>query len=143
MRRFVTVVALLFFTIPFGISITGCGKKSVTVYCSSGDSGIATGQVTTISLGPKIYGISLNQAEISQASQRRSFESPDLEINSVGPLPFEPITDRYLMHPHSAASPDRARERGGRRPDASEPGLDVTPNIQYARRARRQVSGHR
>jgi hypothetical protein len=69
MRRFVTVVALLLFSVPFGISINGCGKKGATVvYCNGGDSGVAVGQITTITLQPKIYGISLNQAEISQAS---------------------------------------------------------------------------
>lgn len=69
MRRFVTVVALLLFTIPFGISISGCGKKGAAVtYCNGSSSGVATGQVTTITLQPKIYGISINQAEIGQTS---------------------------------------------------------------------------
>lgn len=69
MRRFVTVVALLLFTIPFGISISGCGKKGATVtYCDGGSAGVAVGQLVTITLQPKIYGISINQAQISQAS---------------------------------------------------------------------------
>jgi hypothetical protein len=69
MRRFVTVVALLLFTVPFGISISGCGKKGAVVeYCTGSSSGVAAGQITTITLQPKIYGISINQAEISQAS---------------------------------------------------------------------------
>jgi hypothetical protein len=69
MRRFVSVVALLFFTIPFGISITGCGKKTAPVdYCNGGDTGLATGQITTITLQPKIYGVSINQGEITSAS---------------------------------------------------------------------------
>jgi len=67
MRRFVSVVALLFFAIPFGISINGCGKKTAITYCS-GDSGVSVGQVVSITLQPKIYGISINQAEISQTS---------------------------------------------------------------------------
>ncbi len=68
MRRFVSVLALLFFTIPFGISITGCGKKTTVEYCNGGSTGVAVGQVTTITLQPKIYGISLNQAEQGQTS---------------------------------------------------------------------------
>jgi hypothetical protein len=69
MRRFVTVVALLFFTIPFGISITGCGKKAAALeYCNGGSTGLTTGQIVTISLQPKIYGLSVNQGEITSAS---------------------------------------------------------------------------
>jgi hypothetical protein len=68
MRRFVTVVALLLFTVPFGISISGCGKKGVAVEYCNGTGGVEVGQVATITLQPKIYGISINQAEISQAS---------------------------------------------------------------------------
>jgi hypothetical protein len=68
MRRFVTVVALLFFTIPFGISVTGCGKKAAVTYCNGQDAGISVGQVTTITLQPKIYGISMNQGAITSVS---------------------------------------------------------------------------
>ena len=69
MRRFVSVIALLLFAVPFGISISGCGKKGATVtYCNGGSNGVAVGQLTTITLQPKIYGISINQAEISSAS---------------------------------------------------------------------------
>ena len=68
MRRFVTVLSLLFFTIPFGISLTGCSKKATVNYCNEGSSGLATGQITTINLQPKIYGISVNQGEITNAS---------------------------------------------------------------------------
>jgi hypothetical protein len=66
MRRFVTLVALLLFTLPFGISISGCGKKTTVVYCNGGDSGQIVGQLSTITLTPKLYGISLNQAAIGQ-----------------------------------------------------------------------------
>jgi trimeric autotransporter adhesin len=68
MRRFVTLAVLLLFTIPFGVSISGCSKKSPTIYCSGGDSGIPVGQVTTITLSPQIFGISLNFAQIGQVS---------------------------------------------------------------------------
>ena len=35
-------------------------------YCNNGDSGVTTGQVTTITLSPSVYGISLNYAQIGQ-----------------------------------------------------------------------------
>jgi hypothetical protein len=66
MRRFLTLVILLLFTIPFGVSISGCSKKTPVVFCSGGDSGPVVGQVSTITLQPKILGISLNQTEIGQ-----------------------------------------------------------------------------
>ena len=68
MRRFVTFFFLLLFTIPFGASISGCSKKSATVFCNGGDTGVPVGQVTTITLQPRIYGISLNSAQIGQVS---------------------------------------------------------------------------
>ena len=68
MRRFVTLAVLLLFTIPFGVSISGCSKKSPTIFCNGADSGIPVGQVTTITLNPQIIGISLNFAQIGQVS---------------------------------------------------------------------------
>jgi hypothetical protein len=68
MRRFVTLAVLLLFTVPFGVSISGCSKKSPTIFCNGGDSGIPVGQVTTITLSPQITGISLNFAQIGQVS---------------------------------------------------------------------------
>ena len=66
MRRFVSLLVVLFFAVPFGVSISGCSKNSPPVFCNGGDSGITTGTVTTITLTPKVYGISLNYAEIGQ-----------------------------------------------------------------------------
>jgi trimeric autotransporter adhesin len=66
MRRFVTLAVLLLFTIPFGVSVSGCSKKQPIIYCSGGDSGVPVGQVTTITLSPQITGISLNFAQIGQ-----------------------------------------------------------------------------
>lgn len=66
MRRFVTLSVLLLFSIPFGVSISGCSKNAAPVFCNGGDSGITTGQITTITLTPIVYGISLNFAQIGQ-----------------------------------------------------------------------------
>jgi trimeric autotransporter adhesin len=68
MRRFATLVVLLLFTIPFGVSISGCSKKSPTVFCSGEDTGPQVGQVQIITLQPKIFGISLNFTQIGQVS---------------------------------------------------------------------------
>ncbi|HMG03528.1 MAG TPA: hypothetical protein VK596_10370 [Edaphobacter sp.] len=68
MRRFVTLAVLLLFTIPFGISISGCSKGSSVVFCGSGDTGPIVGQVSTITLTPRIFGVSLNQGQIGQVA---------------------------------------------------------------------------
>lgn len=68
MRRFVTLAFVLFFTVSVGISVSGCAKKTSVTYCNGGDSGPVIGQLKTISLTPKIYGISLNYAEIGSVS---------------------------------------------------------------------------
>jgi trimeric autotransporter adhesin len=68
MRRFTTLVFLLLFTIPFGVSISGCSKKTTTVFCNGGDTGPAVGQVSNIALQPKIFGVSLNFAQIGQVT---------------------------------------------------------------------------
>ncbi|WP_158943901.1 hypothetical protein [Granulicella sp. S190] len=67
MRRFATLVFLLLFTIPFGVSISGCSKKSPAVFCA-GDTGPVVGQVSNITLQPKIFGISMNFAQIGQVT---------------------------------------------------------------------------
>ena len=68
MRRFVTLSVLLLFSIPFGVSISGCSHNVAPTYCNGGDSGITTAQATTITLTPIVYGISLNYAEIGQVN---------------------------------------------------------------------------
>jgi len=68
MRRFLTLVVLLLFTIPFGISISGCSKKEAVVFCNGSDSGPVVGQVASITLQPRIFGISLNQGQIGQVA---------------------------------------------------------------------------
>jgi trimeric autotransporter adhesin len=66
MRRFFSLVVLLLFAIPFGVSISGCSHNVAPTFCNGGDSGVTTGTTTTITLLPKVFGISLNFAEIGQ-----------------------------------------------------------------------------
>lgn len=54
-RRTVGLAVLLFFAIPFGISITGCGHHSAPpVYCNGLSSGPQVGQVAFITLSPTL-----------------------------------------------------------------------------------------
>jgi hypothetical protein len=69
-RRFVGLVALLFFALPLGLSVTGCGHKAAAVvYCNAGDTGPVVGQVATITLSPSLAttGESLNYGQMGQA----------------------------------------------------------------------------
>jgi hypothetical protein len=96
MRRFVSVFALLFFAIPFGISINGCGKKTAITYCA-GDSGVSVGQVVSITLQPKIYGISINQAEISQTSSPSGIDCKGTAVSSASYTYASSDTTRTLL----------------------------------------------
>ena len=68
MRRFVTLVFLLFLTVSFGISISGCGSKNAVTFCDTGNSGPTAGTLTSITLTPRIYGVSLNFAQKGQTA---------------------------------------------------------------------------
>ena len=68
MRRFITLFVLILCAVPFGVSVSGCSRKSAPTFCS-GDSGVVIGQATTISLQPAVTGVSLNYAEIGSISQ--------------------------------------------------------------------------
>jgi hypothetical protein len=64
MRRFFTLAVLLLFTVPFGVSISGCSKKTPVTYCSGDDSGVQVGQTVQLTLSPQLSGISINQGAI-------------------------------------------------------------------------------
>jgi hypothetical protein len=68
-RRLVSLAVLLFFAIPFGLSVSGCKKALTVVYCNGGDSGPQVGQVATITLSPTLatYGESLSYGQIGQS----------------------------------------------------------------------------
>jgi hypothetical protein len=72
-RRFVGLPVLLFFTVPFGLSVIGCGHKhAAPVYCpnnANANSGPVEGQLSTIQLGStqlQTTGESLNYGQIGQ-----------------------------------------------------------------------------
>lgn len=68
MRRFVTSVALVFFAVPFGVSISGCHHNIAPTYCNGQNSGVQVGQLTTLDLEPRLTGISLNQGEMGRVN---------------------------------------------------------------------------
>ena len=76
MRRFVPLVVLLFFSLPLGIAINGCGGSSTAtrIFCDN-NSGLVVGEIATITLQPQVFGISLNAGQI--ASQRPSATAAD------------------------------------------------------------------
>lgn len=82
-RRFVGLVVLLFFALPLGLSVTGCGHKAApVVFCFAGDSGPVVGQVATITLSSSLAttGESLNYGQMGQALSATAI---DCKGNSV------------------------------------------------------------
>jgi hypothetical protein len=76
-RRFAGLVVLLFFALPFGLSVAGCGSKSAPVqYCSAGDTGPVVGQIATISLAPNFAttGESLNYGQIGASLSATAYD---------------------------------------------------------------------
>ena len=69
MRRFVGLLALLFFAVPLGISVAGCGKGASVTYCNGSGYGPVQGQVKQIVLASSLTatGESLNYGQIGQA----------------------------------------------------------------------------
>ena len=85
MRRFVTFVVLLLFTVPFGLSISGCHKAAVVTFCDGTSSGVVVGQTTNIVLQPKVYGISLSYGQKGQISTPAA---TDCKGNSTSPAKY-------------------------------------------------------
>ncbi|HEV2577551.1 MAG TPA: hypothetical protein VGU25_10105 [Acidobacteriaceae bacterium] len=83
-RRYVGLAILLFFTVPFGLSVIGCGHKTAPpVYCSaSANSGPVVGQAYVISLSPNlaVVGESVNYGQIISGL---SATTQDCKGNSV------------------------------------------------------------
>ena len=81
MQRFLTLFILLLLALPVGISISGCSKKNLATFCNGGDSGTKVGQITSITLGPKTTGISLNFGATGQLGAPSAL---DCKGSSVG-----------------------------------------------------------
>jgi hypothetical protein len=59
MRRYLTLVFLLFLAIPAGISFSGCTRNPAANYCNGLGYGLKTTDVYTIDLEPKATGVSI------------------------------------------------------------------------------------
>jgi hypothetical protein len=83
-RRYVGLAILLFFAVPFGLSVIGCGHKSAPpVYCNTNaNSGPVVGQVQQIILASNlsVIGESLNYGQIGP---QLSATAEDCKGNSV------------------------------------------------------------
>jgi len=68
MQRYFALIALFLFSLPVGLSISGCATN-VGAYCNGLGYGVKTDAVFTISLNPATTGISLSWGQIGQLSQ--------------------------------------------------------------------------
>jgi hypothetical protein len=105
-RRLVSLAILLFFAVPFGLSVTGCKHALAVQYCNGGDSGPVVGQIATITLSPTlaVYGESLNYGQIGQSL---SASAQDCKGNSVSASSYTyASTDGYIAGNASATYAD-------------------------------------
>ena len=68
MQRYLALIALFLFSLPVGLSISGCATN-VGAYCNGLGYGVKTDAVYTITLNPATTGISLSWGQIGQLSQ--------------------------------------------------------------------------
>jgi len=149
MRRFVGLVILLLFTIPFGISISGCAKKSATVaFCNGGDSGPQVGQLTTITLTPKVYGVSLNYGTIGQSADRDRLQGQhgQRSVLHLWVCRYLPDRRRYSAHhrPHLRWSLEpqlRGRRRRLHLLHRDQQNRDLLGHRQCRRRKQQSIAG--
>jgi hypothetical protein len=66
MRRYFTLIAVLLFSLPVGLSITGCVTNE-TAYCNNSGFGQKTSTIANVSLTGGTTGISLAYGQIGQA----------------------------------------------------------------------------
>ena len=95
-RKFVGLAVLIFFSVPLGLSITGCHHAAAVEYCNAGDSGPVVGQVASISLSPSLatIGESLNYGQIGQGL---SASALDCKGNSVSASHIVYATSNMLL----------------------------------------------
>ncbi|HEU5350575.1 MAG TPA: hypothetical protein VFU55_03195 [Terracidiphilus sp.] len=68
MRRYLTLICLLFLTVPAGISISGCFRNPAGNYCNGEGYGLKDTDVYAIDLEPRTTGISLAFGQSRQIS---------------------------------------------------------------------------
>ena len=68
MRRFLTLVCLMFLALPVGITISGCTRNPAGNYCNGLGFGLKTTDVAKITLQPATTGISMAFGQTRQVS---------------------------------------------------------------------------
>ena len=66
MRRYLTLICLLFLTVPAGMSVSGCFRNPAGNYCNGLGYGLKNTDVYTIDLEPRTTGISLAYGQSRQ-----------------------------------------------------------------------------
>jgi hypothetical protein len=95
MRRFVTLAVLLLFTVPFGISISGCSKGTSVTYCNGQNSGVQQGQTVALDLEPRLTGISINQGAIGSIGAPTGYDCQHHVASVTGTIYAS--TDRNII----------------------------------------------
>ena len=86
-RRCVGLLGLLFFALPVGLSVIGCGSHATPVqYCTAGDTGPVVGQVSKIILAPNFatVGESINFGQIGSSLSATSYDCKGNTVTSTG-----------------------------------------------------------
>jgi trimeric autotransporter adhesin len=83
MRRFLTLVCLLFLAVPTGISISGCSRNPGENYCNGRGYGLKTTDVSTITLSPATTGISLAYGQTKQVSAPSALNCNGTSVGST------------------------------------------------------------
>ncbi|HUB17450.1 MAG TPA: hypothetical protein VL990_02370 [Acidobacteriaceae bacterium] len=74
MRRLLAFVVLVAFSLPVGLSITGCGHNPNNYCIKNGHAyGITTSQVVYVTLGPEVTGLSLAWGQTGSLSAPQAF----------------------------------------------------------------------
>ena len=147
-RRCVGLAILLFFTVPFGLSVIGCSHHSAPpVYCNSGNSGPVVGQASsiTLALNLAIIGESLNYGQIgsglsattadckgnSVSVSKYTYSSTNLNFADINPTPARSAVAPGTATPAAASPTSPSAARPPTRPrtpwPSSPPTLTVSP----------------
>jgi trimeric autotransporter adhesin len=74
MRRFLAFAVLLAFSLPIGLSITGCGHNPGNYCIKNGHTyGITTNEITSVILQPETTGVSLSWGQTYQAGPAEAY----------------------------------------------------------------------
>src|SRR5260370_25291625 len=68
MRRFLTLVCLMFLALPAGITISGCYRNPAGNYCNGAGYGLKVTDVSVITLQPETTGVSMAFGQTRQVA---------------------------------------------------------------------------